>query len=211
MLVNDVSLRNIPAEVAKGFGFPQSKGSDRVLAGRSHPRRTRHGLRRRQGKPAARQRCERAAVRQTQCRRRHDLRFFPTLVAHAVRTRPLNVRARSSAAARCRTAMPMAVPEGPLPRRRGLFMYCRDPIRRNNPLQRAENSASEFRRPSADLDVRSRRPVDLRRHRSGARARPMRRCSRRRARLPQAGIRIADSMSLQASAQAVQASAQTRQ
>ena len=37
MLVNDVSLRNlIPVEMAKGFGFFQSKPASRLLAGGGH-------------------------------------------------------------------------------------------------------------------------------------------------------------------------------
>jgi fumarylacetoacetate (FAA) hydrolase len=39
LLVNDVSLRNlIPAELAKGFGFLQSKPASAVLAGSGHAR-----------------------------------------------------------------------------------------------------------------------------------------------------------------------------
>jgi fumarylacetoacetate (FAA) hydrolase len=45
MLVNDVSLRNlIPGELAKGFGFLQSKPASGLLAGGGDARRTRRRL-----------------------------------------------------------------------------------------------------------------------------------------------------------------------
>ncbi|MGQ0587181.1 MAG: fumarylacetoacetate hydrolase family protein, partial [Gammaproteobacteria bacterium] len=90
MLVNDVSLRNlIPAELAKGFGFFQSKPSsafspvavtpDELGAawdgGKVHRPLVSHLNDRKLGEPNA----------------GIDMTFdFPTLVAHAARTRPLS-------------------------------------------------------------------------------------------------------------------------
>jgi fumarylacetoacetate (FAA) hydrolase len=65
MLVNDVSLRNlIPGELAKGFGFLQSKPAIGLLPGGGDPGRTRIGMAWRQGAPAAVGRPEWPAIRQ---------------------------------------------------------------------------------------------------------------------------------------------------
>ena len=69
MLVNDVSLRNlIPAELAKGFGFFQSKPSSALLAGRGHAGRAGRRLGRRQAAPAAALQPQRQAVRPSRMR-----------------------------------------------------------------------------------------------------------------------------------------------
>ena len=90
MLVNDVSLRNlIPAELAKGFGFLQSKGQTAFSPvavtpdelGPAFDGKKVHLplLSQINGKPFGR---PNAGV---------DMTFdFPTLIAHAVKTRPLN-------------------------------------------------------------------------------------------------------------------------
>ena len=89
MLVNDVSLRRlIPAELAKGFGFFQSKPSSAFSPVAVTPDELGDGLGRRQaasaavvdlnGKPFGR---ANAGI---------DMTFdFPTLIAHAAKTRPL--------------------------------------------------------------------------------------------------------------------------
>ncbi len=90
MLVNDVSLRNlIPAELAKGFGFLQSKPASGFLAGRGHARRAGRRLARRPGAPAARLAPERRALRPAERGRRHDVRF-----PDADRARRQDARAR---------------------------------------------------------------------------------------------------------------------
>jgi fumarylacetoacetate (FAA) hydrolase len=79
MLVNDVSLRNlIPGELAKGFGFLQSKPATAFSPGGGHARRTGRRLARRQGASAARRASQRRPVRQTGCRHRHDLQLSAT-------------------------------------------------------------------------------------------------------------------------------------
>jgi len=90
MLVNDVSLRNlVPAELAKGFGFLQSKGQTAFSPvavtpdelGPAFDGKKIHLplLSQINGKPFGR---PNAGV---------DMTFdFPTLIAHAVKTRPLN-------------------------------------------------------------------------------------------------------------------------
>jgi fumarylacetoacetate (FAA) hydrolase len=63
-LVNDVSLRNlIPAELAKGFGFVQSKPASALSPGRGHARGAGRRLAGRQAAPAAAGRAERGGVR----------------------------------------------------------------------------------------------------------------------------------------------------
>jgi fumarylacetoacetate (FAA) hydrolase len=102
MLVNDVSLRGlIPGELAKGFGFFQSKPSSAFTPVAVTPDELGEAwdggkvhlpLRRLNGKPFGK---ADAGV---------DMTFdFPTLIAHAAKTRPL-APARSSAPARCRTS-----------------------------------------------------------------------------------------------------------
>jgi fumarylacetoacetate (FAA) hydrolase len=89
MLVNDVSLRNlIPAELAKGFGFLQSKGQtafspvavtpDEIGSAFDGKKVNLPLLSAINGKPFGR---PNAGI---------DMTFdFPTLIAHAVKTRPL--------------------------------------------------------------------------------------------------------------------------
>lgn len=93
MLVNDVSLRNlIPAELAKGFGFLQSKGQtafspvavtpDELGSSFDGKKVSLPLLSQVNGKPFGR---PNAGV---------DMTFdFPTLIAHAVKTRPLKAGA----------------------------------------------------------------------------------------------------------------------
>jgi fumarylacetoacetate (FAA) hydrolase len=76
MLVNDVSLRNlIPAELAKGFGFFQSKPSSAFSPVAVTPDELGSCLGWRQAASAADRRHQRQAVWPRQCRCRHDLRF----------------------------------------------------------------------------------------------------------------------------------------
>ena len=76
MLVNDVSLRGlIPGELAKGFGFFQSKPSSAFFTRGGHPGRAGRRLDRRQGGPAAVINPERRSVRQAGSRRGYDLQL----------------------------------------------------------------------------------------------------------------------------------------
>ena len=76
MLVNDVSLRElIPAELAKGFGFFQSKPSSAFSPVAVTPDELGDAWDGGKVQPAALRRSQRKAVRPRQCRRRHDLRF----------------------------------------------------------------------------------------------------------------------------------------
>ena len=90
MLVNDVILRNlIPAELGKGFGFFQSQALLRLLAGRGDAGRARRRLGRRASCTC---RCSRSVNGQPFGRPNAgvDMTFdFPTLIAHAAKTRPL--------------------------------------------------------------------------------------------------------------------------
>ena len=90
MLVNDWSLRNlIPAELAKGFGFLQSKPATAFSAVAVTPDELGGRVARRQGAPAARKRDQRpacSAIRMPGV----DMNFsFYELIAHAARTRSL--------------------------------------------------------------------------------------------------------------------------
>ncbi len=77
MLVNDVSLRNlIPAELAKGFGFFQSKPATAFSPGRDHARRARRCMARRQSSSAADGALERRKGWRAERGRRHDVQFL---------------------------------------------------------------------------------------------------------------------------------------
>ena len=77
-LVNDVSLRNlIPGELAKGFGFLQSKPRSALSPGVRHARRAGRRLARQQAAPAAAHAHQRRMVRRARSRRRHAVRLRP--------------------------------------------------------------------------------------------------------------------------------------
>ena len=77
-LVNDVSLRNlIPAELAKGFGFLQSKPRSRAGAGVRDAGRAGRGLAGQQAAPAAAHPRQRRVVRRAGSRRGHAVRLRP--------------------------------------------------------------------------------------------------------------------------------------
>ena len=102
MLANDWSLRNlIPAELAKGFGFYQSKPATAFSPVAVTPDELGEAWRdARVHLPLVVP--ERRSVRSSQCRRRHDLRFRP---AHrACGEDAASAPAASWAPARCRTA-----------------------------------------------------------------------------------------------------------
>ena len=163
MLVNDVSLRGlIPAELAKGFGFFQSKPSSAFspvcvtpdeLGDAWDGRKVHHPLRvHLNGEPFGR-----AEAAQ-------DMTFdFPTLVAHAAKTRPLAAGSIVGLGHRVEQA-------GRRPRsahRRGrarLFLYRRNPDDRNHPGRRAVHAVHALRRYRAHRDDRPRRRQHLRRH-----------------------------------------------
>ena len=108
MLVNDVTLRNLtPGELAKGFGFFQSKPASAFSPVAVTPDELGNAWDGAKldlpllsfingqpfGKPVA----------------GNDMTFdFPALIVHAAKTRALGRRARSSAPARSPTATPMA-------------------------------------------------------------------------------------------------------
>ena len=154
MLVNDVSLRNlIPGELAKGFGFYQSKPSSSFSPvavtpdelgetwrdGNAHRPLVSHINGELFGQPDA----------------GTDMTFsFPTLVAHAARTRPLGP-APSSARARCRTTI--AVPARPA--------WPRSACSRSSSMARRRRRSSSSA-TGAHRDVRRRRAEHLRCHRS---------------------------------------------
>ena len=103
MLVNDWSLRNlIPGELAKGFGFYQSKPATAFSPVAVTPDELGDGVARQQGAPAARQPHQRPGVRPARRRHRHDLQLR---AAHRARDagRAGSAPAPSSARARCRT------------------------------------------------------------------------------------------------------------
>ena len=165
MLVNDVSLRNlIPGELAKGFGFLQSKGQtafspvavtpDELGAAFDGEKVHLPLLSQINGKPFGR---PNAGV---------DMTFdFPTLIAHAVKTRPL----KGGAIIGSGTVSNRDADGGPgkpgARRRRGLFVPGRNSHRRDDPAWRAEDAISQLRRPCADRDERRAGAFDLRRHR----------------------------------------------
>jgi fumarylacetoacetate (FAA) hydrolase len=77
MLVNDVSLRNlIPAELAKGFGFVQSKPASSFSPVAVTPDELGDAWRDGRLHSAAVVR-QRRVVRSPGCRRRHDVRLRP--------------------------------------------------------------------------------------------------------------------------------------
>lgn len=158
MLVNDVSLRNlIPAELAKGFGFFQSKPAtsfspvavtpdelgDAWREGRVHRPMTVHWNGKKVGQPDC-------GV---------DMVFhFGQLIAHAAKTR--NLRAGS------------IVGSGTISNKdeARLLLHRREAVPRDHRARRAANGVHEVRRQREDRNVRRRRQVDLRRDRSGGRA-----------------------------------------
>jgi fumarylacetoacetate (FAA) hydrolase len=90
MLANDVSLRQlIPGELAKGFGFFQSKPASAFSPVAVTPDELGSAWAGRQGPPAARLPFQRTPVRAPECGRRHDVRFHD-----ADRPRRTNARSR---------------------------------------------------------------------------------------------------------------------
>ena len=76
MLVNDVSLRHlIPGELAKGFGFVQSKPASAFSPVAVTPDELGRRVARRQGASAAPHASQRRVVRAARCRGGHDVRF----------------------------------------------------------------------------------------------------------------------------------------
>ena len=154
MLVNDVSLRNlIPGELGKGFGFLQSKGQTAFSPvavtpdelGPAFDGKKVHLplLSQVNGKPFGR---PNAGV---------DMTFdFPTLISHAVKTRPL----MGGAIIGSGTVSNRDADGGPgkpvAGGRRRLFLHRRNPHRRNHPAWRAEDAVPEFRRSREDRDAR---------------------------------------------------------
>ena len=104
MLANDVTLRNlIPDELAKGFGFFQSKPATAFSPFAVTPDELGDAL-------ARRPRCTCACARRTtassigDCDAGPEMHFsFFDLIAAPREDAPLHAPARSSAAARCRT------------------------------------------------------------------------------------------------------------
>ena len=155
MLVNDVTLRNlIPNELAKGFGFYQSKPSTAFSPVAVTPDEL--GTAWDGGKvslPLVRPR-PRQAFRPSQCRHRSDLRFPP--VDRPCRTHTQARRGhhhrfghRRQSQSGCRRVI---VP--------GRTAHGGDFTRRQ-----AQHSISQIRRSRAHRNVRCRRGLDLRRHR----------------------------------------------
>jgi fumarylacetoacetate (FAA) hydrolase len=162
MLLNDISLRNlIPAELAKGFGFVQSKPACACspvavsvddLPGWDGARL--HGVLKVDLNGEAFGRAEAG----------EEMTFdFPRLIAHAARTRHL-AAGPSWAPARSRTEtgrQPGASRGG---RGAGVFLHRRAAGGGDDPQWRAAHTFPATRRPGAHLDGGSRRAVDLWRH-----------------------------------------------
>jgi len=131
VILNDVSFRNlIPVNSAKGFGFLQGKGQTAFRAGCVTPDELRAAwdgaklsgplLSFVNGAPFGRP--DAGA----------DMTFdFPTLIAHAAKTRPL-LNGVIVAPARCRTATQMVGQAGRSARAVSLFMCRRNPFGRND-------------------------------------------------------------------------------
>src|SRR5262249_34775394 len=150
-----------------------------VFAGRGDPRRGRPRVRRRQARAAAAVLCQRRAVRETQCRRRHDLRFSHPDRACGVdaaalprHDRGLGHRVEQGSGWRPRPADRR--------RRARLRLHCRAAHGRDAAHRQARNAVPEIRRPRPHRDARCAGPLDLRRDRSAGDA-P---CCRARARAP---------------------------
>ncbi len=89
MLVNDVSLRNlIPAELAKGFGFFQSKPASAFSPVAVTPDELGDAWHESKAASAAACLAQRQKVRRAERRCRHDF-SFAQLIAHAAKTRAL--------------------------------------------------------------------------------------------------------------------------
>ena len=160
MLVNDVSLRNlIPAELAKGFGFFQTKPSSAFSPVAVTPDEL--GDAWDGGSCICRcfvaERHSRSAARR---RRRHDLRF-PHPDRACRQDAAARAPARSSAPARSTKAGPATpIAEG------GVGCPASPSSARSRPSRRrAAHAVPALRRSRADRDARRAGPLDLRRHR----------------------------------------------
>ena len=158
-LVNDVSLRNlIPAELAKGFGFVQSKPSsalspvfvtpdalgDRWKDGKLHGELTVQLNGKDFGKADA-------GV---------DMTFdFGTLIAHLAKTRSLSAGTIIGSGT-------VSTRQAGLGRRPGLFLHRRGPHGRDDPARRARNPLPDPRRHGADRNAGRSSPLHLRCHRT---------------------------------------------
>ncbi len=151
MLLNDVSLRNlIPAELAKGFGFVQSKPAcafspvavtPEALPGWRDGRKL-HGILSVDLNGAPFGRAD-AGV---------DMTFdFPTLIAHAAKTRTLAAGTIVGSGTVSNKGDRRARPAG-FRGWRGLFLHRRTARRRDDPARRARDAVPAGRRPGADLD-----------------------------------------------------------
>jgi fumarylacetoacetate (FAA) hydrolase len=134
VILNDVSFRNlIPGELAKRFRFSAGKGQTAFSPGRGHRP---DELGRRMGW-SAKLAGGAAFVRRRQAFGRPesgiDMTFeFPTLIAHAAKTRPL-LNGVIVGSGPSRTAMRTAVPASRSARRRGLLLHRGNPLGRNDP------------------------------------------------------------------------------
>ena len=167
VILNDVSYRNlIPGELAKGFGFLQGKGQtafspvavtpDELGPAWDGAKLSLPLLSWLNGAPFGRP--DAGA----------DMTFdFPTLVAHAAKTRPLGAGVIvgsgtvSNRDADGGPGKPMAAG------RHRLFVHRRNPLGRDHPARRAEDAVPQLRRPRPHRDERRAGALDLRRDRAG--------------------------------------------
>ena len=163
-LINDVSLRNlIPDELAKGFGFLQSKPRSALVAGAGDPGRTRRCLAR---TASCTCRCSRTSTASWfgAPEAGVDMQFnFAQLVAHAAKTRPLSAGTIVGSG----TIANQDDAQGRLLLRRAAHAgdSCAT-ASRSTPFM-------TLRRHGADRDVRRGRHLDLRRDRAADGALPL--------------------------------------
>ena len=148
VILNDVTLPQPHSRrTRQGLRLSAGEAADGLLAGRGHAGRTRQRLGRRASFPAA------AFVRSTASRSAGpnagiDMTFdFPTLIAHAAKTRPLlNGVDRRLGTVSNRDAD--GGPGKPIARgRRRLLLHRGNPLGRDDPPRRAEDAVPELRRP----------------------------------------------------------------
>ena len=168
MLVNDVTLRGlVAAELAKGFGFFQSKPSSAFSPVAVTPDELGDAWDGGEARPAAAVLRQRRAARPAERRRRHDLRFR-RLIAHAARTRALSagtIIGSGTVSNRGRGGGPgKPVSQG----RRRLFLHRRA-ARGREALDGAPRTP--FLKPGDTVAHRNARcadgAIDFRRHRAG--------------------------------------------
>ena len=166
MLANDVSLRGlIPDELAKGFGFFQSKPAGSFSPVAVTPDALGDAWARRQAQRPAAGRAQWPVVRAGRRRRGYDLRLRP---AH--RPRRQNARTGRRLDHRLGHGLQSWRRRRPWQEhrrwRRRLFLHRRTADRGNHQRRSADDTVSQERRHRAHRDAQRRPPLDFRGHRT---------------------------------------------